>query len=299
LLSLIAVSTTVAGIIEGPERGWTGPVTTTLISAGVAAGIGFVIRELRADHPLLDVRLFRSALFGAGSLAITAQFFASFGFFFATLQYLQFVVGYSPLRAAAALLPLPVVMIPLARHAPRIAARIGFVRITPIGLVLSALGLAVISQVGVEFSAPRFTAGLVVFGAGMALAGTPSTTAITAALPAARQGVASAVNDTARELGSAFGIAILGSALNQTYRDTLAPALTGLPDQVQQVALRSVAFTSSDRIALAGQAGAHLVERAQSAFVDGIASALLTASVVCLLAAVVVAVLARRAGHAA
>lgn len=302
LLSLVAVSAVVAGIIEGPGRGWGDTVTVALLGTGVAAGIAFVLWELRAAHPLLDPRLFRLPLFSAGSLAITAQFFASFGFFFTALQYLQFVVGYSPLKAAAALLPLPFVMIPLARNAPRIAAKVGFGRLTPLGLVLTATGLVVISQVGVELVYWQFAAGLVVFAMGMALAGTPSTTAITASLPPSKQGVASAVNDTARELGSAFGIAILGSALNQTYRDSLAPVLqniAGLPDQVSEAALRSVAFTSSDRIGQLGDTGTQLVVQARAAFVDGVSTALLTAAAVSVLAAVAVALISRRANPVA
>ena len=74
---------------------------------------------------MLDPRLFALRGFSAGSLSITVQFFAAFGFFFAALQYLQFVVGLSPLQAALRLLPLPLVMVPLARNAPRLARRIG------------------------------------------------------------------------------------------------------------------------------------------------------------------------------
>ncbi len=126
LLSLVAVSAIVFGIIEGPERGWGDP----LHGGGPdprdpVAGSTFTRWELRRPAPLLDPRLFRIRGFSAGRLTITAQFFASFGMFFVMLQYLQFVVGRSPLRAALALLPLPVVMIPLARNAPRIARRVG------------------------------------------------------------------------------------------------------------------------------------------------------------------------------
>lgn len=298
VLSLVAVAGVVAGIIEGPERGWTDTLTLGLLGTGVAAGVSFVAWELRAAHPLLDPRLFRLPLFGAGALAIAAQFFASFGFFFTALQYLQFVAGYSPLKAAVALLPLPIVLIPLARNAPRIAAKVGFSRITPLGLLLSGAGLVVLSQVGVELTYWHFAAGLMVFAMGMALAGTPSTTAITSSLPPSKQGVASAVNDTARELGSAVGIAILGSALNQAYRDSIAPVLAGiqgLPDQVAEAALRSVAFTSSDQVAGLGDVGAQLVVQARAAFVDGVSAALLTAAVVCGLAAVVVGLVSRRA----
>jgi EmrB/QacA subfamily drug resistance transporter len=292
LLSLVGVAGTVFGVIEGPERGWTDSLTLTGLAAGVVALGAFVLWELRTDHPMLDPRLFRNRGFSAGALIIMVQFFATFGLFFVVIQYLQFVVGRSPLEAALALLPLPLVMIPLAHHAPRLAARFGFRRLAPVGLLLTASGLVVVSQVSEELSYGRFALGLVLFAAGMALAGTPSTTAITESLPESKQGIASAVNDTARELGSALGIAILGSVLNQQYRDGMADAVRGLPPALAEGAQSSVAFTQSDGVRRLGAAADQLATAGQHAFVDGIAGALLLAAGVVALTAVVAARLA-------
>ena len=293
-LSLVAVGGVVLGIIEGPEQGWGDPLTLGALATGVAAGLLFVLWELKHPHPLLDPRLFRLRGFSAGSLAIAIQFFASFGLFFTVLQYLQFVADLSSLMAAVCLLPLPLVMIPLARNAPRIAARVGYRRIAPVGLGLTAAGLLVISTVGTDFVYGWFAVGLVVFAMGMALAGTPSTTAITEALPHQKQGVASAVNDTARELGSALGIAILGSALNQAYRDGMAEAVRSLPAQAREAALSSIAFTSSPQVEAAGAAARPVVEAARRSFVDGVHGALVVAAAVALVGAVAVLLLAPR-----
>jgi EmrB/QacA subfamily drug resistance transporter len=292
LLSLLAVAGTVFGIIEGPERGWGDALTVTGLVIGITALVAFVLWELRVDQPMLDPRLFRNRSFSAGSLTVMVQFFAAFGLFFVVIQYLQFVVGRSPLQTAVAMLPLPLVMIPLARNAPRIARRVGFRRLAPVGLALTATGLVVVSQVDRELTYATFALGLVLFAMGMALAGAPATTAITESLPESKQGVASAVNDTARELGSALGIAILGSVLNQQYRDGMSEAVHGLPSAVAEGAQGSIAFTQSPELGQFGSAGLDLVVAAQQAFVDGISGALLLAAGIVAVAAVVVAILA-------
>ena len=292
LLSLVAVAGIVFGIIEGPERGWGDGLTVAGLVAGTLALVAFVLWELHVDQPLLDPRLFRDRSFSAGALTVMVQFLATFGLFFVVIQYLQFVVGRSPLEAAVALLPLPLVMIPLARNAPRIARRVGFRRLAPVGLALTASGLVIVSQVDTELAYGYFALGLVLFAAGMALAGTPSTTAITESLPETKQGVASAVNDTARELGSALGIAILGSVLNQHYRDGMTDAVQGLPPAVADAAESSIAFTQSAQVEQFGSAARGLVSAAQHSFVDGIAASLLIAAGIVAVTAVIVALLA-------
>ena len=292
LLSLVAVTAFVFGIIEGPERGWTDALTLGAIGLGVAAGVLFVLWELRMKQPLLDPRLFRIRGFSAGSLTLVAQFMAAFGFFFVVLQYLQFVTGRSPLEAALALLPLPFVLLPTARTAPLVAQRIGFRRLGPIGLLSSAIGFVILSQLQVDSSYLHFVVGLLFFGFGMGAAGTPATTAITSSLPMEKQGVASAWNDTARELGSAFGIAILGSLLNQGYRDGMVEAVAGLPEQIAERVLGSVAFTAAPEVAAFGERGQQLVDAGRAAFVGGVGDALLVGAAVLVTGAVIVAVLA-------
>jgi EmrB/QacA subfamily drug resistance transporter len=297
LLSLVTVGSLVFGIIEAPDRGWTDPVTLAALSVGIVAGIAFVLWELRVEHPLLDPRLFRLRHFSAGSITIAIQFFASFGFFFIVLQYLQYVTGRSALEAAIALLPLPFVLLPTARTAPRVAARFGFRRVAPVGLVFSALGFLVLSQLTIDTPYWFFAIGVVLFGFGMGLAGTPATTALTSSLPMSKQGVASAMNDTAREVGSAFGIAILGAVLNQAYQDAMGPVVASLPPEIASRVLGSIAFTASPAIDGLGAAGQALVASARDAFVSGVSASVSVATVVLGVAAVVVFVWAGREGE--
>ncbi len=294
LLSLVAVTGLVFGVIEGPERGWGDALVLGGLGGGLLALAAFVLWELHTDQPLLDPRLFRLPGFGTGALSLTVQFFAAFGFFFIVLQYLQFVAGLSPLEAALSMLPMPLVLIPLARRAPGIAERVGINRTGALGLALIAAGLIVLSFMGVELSYWHFAAGLVLFAAGMALAGTPATTAIVSSLPAAKQGVASAVNDVSREFGSALGIALLGSVLNESYRSGLGDAVSGLPDGVAVRAEESISFVDKAPLEQLGAAGARLAAEAQQAFVDATGSALLVAAGILLAAAAYVLLRAPR-----
>ena len=189
--------------------------------------------------------------------------------------------------AAVALLPMPFVLLPIARGAPLVAERVGFRRVAPAGLLLMAIGFALLSQLRIDTSYWFFLVGLLFFAAGMGLAGTPSTTAITSALSESKQGVASALNDTARELGSAFGIAILGSILNQAYRDGMSGAVAGLPPQIGDRILASVAFVSVPEVHQLPGADA-LIATAQQSFLNGVTAAVFAGSVILFVAAIVV-----------
>jgi EmrB/QacA subfamily drug resistance transporter len=289
VLSLLAVGGIVFGIIEIPERGGDDPLALGVLAAGFAALIAFVLWEWRSPAPLLDPRLFAVRGFGMGSLSLAVQFFAAFGFFFAALQYLQFVAGLSPLWAAACLLPMPFILIPLARFSPRLAERFGYRRVAPVGLLLIAAAFVVFAHLEVELNYAVFGSGMVLFATGMALSGAPSTTAITQSLPPGKQGVASAVNDTAREVGSALGIAVLGSILTATYKEGVQDAIAGLPPAIGAAVESSIAFTQSDRVAEFGAAAQPVIDAAQTAFLDGVTTALLVAAVVLAVTAAVTA----------
>lgn len=292
LLSLVAVAGVVFGIIESADHGWTDPLTLTPLVVGGAAVAAFVPWELAHPAPLLDPRLLKVRGFSSGSLSVTMQFFAMFGFLYAILQYLQFVVGYSPLAAAVRLLPMAFVLLPTARIAPRIAQRVGFRWMGFLGLLVLGAGLLVLSTLDRHLSYGTMVVGLVLFGAGAGTAGTPATTSITASLPRSKQGVASAVNDVSRELGSAIGIAVLGSTMAATYRDDVARVTGALPAPLADALQSSVAATQAPQLAAMGQRGTDIVVAAQNAFVDGVSHALVIAAGVVFVAAFLVLLLA-------
>jgi MFS family permease len=160
---------------------------------------------------------------------------------------------------------------------PALVDRFGPARIGPLGLLLMAAGFAVFSTADVDSGYWLLLAGVVLLGAGAALATTPATTAIVSSLPRSKQGVASAVNDLAREVGGALGIAVLGSALTDRYQAGIADALAGTPTDLAHRAQDALpaALALAERL---GPNGADLAARAQAAFVDGLGLAMLIAA---------------------
>ena len=287
VLSALGIGALVLGIVFGAESGWTGPVALSALSTAASALAAFVAWELRTPRPMLDVRLFALRGFSTGALAITVQFLCLFGFFLVGMQFVQLILGYSALHAAVSLLPMAVIVMPMSRVAPHLVERFGPRAVMTTGLVSLSTGLVVMSRLDEASGYGHFLAGLAAFGLGMALTSTPSTTAIVGSLPRAKQGVGSAVNDVSRELGSALGIAILGSLFNRGYADAVSGATVGLSPE----AAHAVAESAGAGLAVAGHAGPAgqpLAEAVRHAFGAGIGDAMTAGAVIAALTAVVV-----------
>ena len=167
-------------------------------------------------------------------------------------------------------------MMATSRLTPRLASRFGTRLVCASGLTLIAIGMAIMAQLEAHSSYSLMAVGLVVLGVGMGAAMTPATSAITEALPTAQQGFGSALNDLAREVGGAIGIAILGSLLSATYRSSVD--VSGLPAHV--------ATRVKESFAVAPHTSGPIAARASDAFVTAMHVALLTASGIALVAAV-------------
>ncbi len=228
VLSVFAVGGIVLGIQEGPERGWSDPLAMAGLAIGIVALLSFVAWELRLarddGHPLLDLRIFRERALSAGSLALFVPFMAMFGIMLVLVQFMTAVLGYSAFRSALSLLPMAAVMMGLSPVAPALAARIGARRIMGLGLGLLTAGLFLMAVLVERRTYLSILPGLLVLAAGMGISMTPATTAITGSLPKAQQGVASALNDTVREVGGAIGT-VLVVGLSPRH----SPAIDGEP----------------------------------------------------------------------
>ena len=285
VLSAVGVGGLVLGIIEGPESGWTSLLTLGSLIVAVAAVVGFVLWELRSREPLLDPRLFRLRGFGTGAASLFIMFLAMFGFMLVAMQFLQQILGYSPLKAAVALLPQMLVMMPLAAMAAPLSLRVGQRRLCTIGLAIGAAGMAMFMILDAQSSYWELFVPMMVLSVGVGLAMTPATTAIVSSLPLAKQGVASAVNDTAREVGGVLGVAVLGSAFNTAYRGRITGHLDGLPADVADGARQGPALAFEHAHELGGRAGAELTSAAQAAFESGLRAAVLISAALFALAA--------------
>jgi EmrB/QacA subfamily drug resistance transporter len=288
LLSIAAAGGLVFGIIEGPSRGWTDPVTLFGLLGGALAGVLFLRWELRTPAPLLDPRLFQKHGFATGSASLFLQFFALYGFFFVALQFLQLMLGYSTLISAVALMPAVALMLPLSTVAATLAERYGQRIVGAAGLIVAAAGFAVLALMTASSGYGQFVVGLALTAAGASLAMTPATNAIIGSLPRAKQGVASAVNDAARELGSAFGVALLGSAFNSAYRGSIDGSLHGLPASIAAAAhgAPAAALVAAQQ---AGPAGQSLATAARHAFMTGSRAAMLIGAALLVVGAAYVA----------
>lgn len=269
VLSALGIGGLVLGIHEGPEQGWTVAITLVSLAVGLVALVAFAVWELRQAAPLLDVRVFADRSLAGGSITLLIVFAVMFGLFLVLVQFLQAVLGWSALRAATGLLPMAAVLMPLATASATIAQRFGTRRILLAGVTLFGIGLALLASL-TSVSGGYWSAfpGLIVLGAGMGLAMTPSTMAITDGLPADRQGVASALNDTVRELGGAVGIALIGSVLNSGYRAGVADTAARLPAELARPVEEGIgtALATAPRL---GPDAPSVIEAAREAFLDG------------------------------
>lgn len=283
LLSAVAVGGLVLGFHEGPDRGWTDPITMVSLVVSLAAFVAFLAVELRGNHPLLDVRLFRIRGLATGSLNLFVVFGVMFSLFLILVQYLQAVLGYSALTAAAALLPMALLMMPLSVLAPAVAEKKG-IRLPLIG-GMAMLTIGVVLLAALADPADGYLSvlpGLLVLGCGVGFAMSPSTEAITASLPEEKQGVASALNDTVRELGGAIGIALSGSVLNAGYRSSIQDATAQLPPEIAEPINDGIGGAVAVTTQM-GSDGIDLLNAARQAFVDGMQPALYLAAGVAVL----------------
>jgi predicted MFS family arabinose efflux permease len=205
------------GLVRGNSAGWGSAETAGSLAAGTVAALAFVAWERRAVSPMLPPRLFRSPAFSAGNAVIFVLNASITGAIFLMSQFQQVVLGQSPLSAGLRLLPWGIVPFLIAPRAGALADRVGERSLVVSGLMLQAVGMAWIAAVaapGVSYLV--LVVPMSLFGAGFALAIPALTRSVTSTVTAADIGTASGAFSTMRQLGAAFGVAVLGAAFAAT-----------------------------------------------------------------------------------
>jgi EmrB/QacA subfamily drug resistance transporter len=209
----------VFALIEEPRRGWGDPVILGTLVGGIFLFAFFLGWERRTDQPMLPLRLFRRRNFTIANVETLFVWGALSTITFFLALFLQQIVGYSPLQAGLALLPITVVMFALSRYVGRFSARIGPRLFMGIGPVLCAVGLLMLMRLNRDLSyTTDLLPGVIVFALGLALTVAPVTSTVLADAGAGDAGIASAVNNAVARVAGLLGIAVVGVAV--AGRDT-------------------------------------------------------------------------------
>jgi EmrB/QacA subfamily drug resistance transporter len=272
VLSILGLTGILYAIIEAPTEGLTNPTVLTCLIAGVVGASLFALWELHTDHPMLDVHFFQNPRFTAASVSITLAFFAMTGLLFFLTQYLQSVLGYTPLRAGLALIPVAVTMMISSPSSARLDARFGSKATVATGMTIAAGGVALLMVARVNSPYALVAAILAILGLGLGCVMTPATNSIMGSLPLGKAGVGSAVNDTTRQIGGALGVAVLGSITNAVYRSNVqsTAAVQALPAAARSVVRAGIGNVVLVAHALPPAARAAVVAGADHAFVHAI-----------------------------
>ncbi|MGA5268388.1 MFS transporter [Streptomyces lydicamycinicus] len=281
LLSMIGMAGVVFAIISGPVTGWLSGRVLISAAIGLAGLAVFALWELRVPYPMLDMHFFRNRRFiGAVSGGILVAFGMG-GSMFLLTQHLQLVLGYGPLDAGLRMAPLAVtvILINFTGLSARLLPRLGTPGMIVSGMSLLAAGLAAISLLGGDSYGGMLT-GLIVMGAGVALAMPTMANAIMSAIPPAKAGVGAGVNGTLMEFGQGLGVAVLGAVLNSRFVALLPLVAAGAGSLPAALARTR---TDAERTAV------------QDAFAAGIGTSQLFGAAAVFLGGLVAAVLLRRA----
>jgi EmrB/QacA subfamily drug resistance transporter len=282
LLSTATMALLVYTIIEAPSYGWASGRSVAGFAVSAALFAGFLVRERRAESPMLDVRLFRNMRFSAASGAVTVAFFTLFGFIFLMTQYFQFIRDYGPLSTGVHLLPVALAVGAGSVAGTQLAVRAGTKLVVTAGLVAMAafygwVAATTTATVGYGIISVQ----MVLYGLGMGFTSAPATESIMGAVSRRHAGVGSAVNDSTRLLGGTLGVAVIGSIYASLYGSRLTARLpAGLPGSVSATAHQSVGAAIAVSGKVPGAVGQAVRGAATDAFLHGLQVGCLVAGLV-------------------
>ncbi len=294
VLSLIGVLAVIYGLKQTAQDGL-GPLAVLSIAAGLALGVAFVRRQQRLPDPLIDLRLFHLSAFNGALAANTLGFFVNFGIAVFIAQYLQLVIGLSPFEAGLWTVPYACSFLVGALLTPLLVRLVQPAFAMAGGLVVSAVGFGLLTQVDGDSALATLVSGSVVFAIGLAPVYTLAADLMVGAAPPERAGAAAGISETSSEFGGALGIATLGAIGTAVYRDEVEGALpAGAPDQAAEAASDTLGAAVAAGDELPGELARPLVDVAQEAFTQALQVAAALSAAVAIAAAVLAGTLVRR-----
>jgi DHA2 family multidrug resistance protein-like MFS transporter len=292
-LSLVAVLAVVYGLKQVAQDGLGGPQIAA-IAVGLALGAVFVWRQKRLADPLIDLNLFRIPAFSASLAVYTLGILVLFGSFLFIYQYLQLVLGLSPLEAGVVTLPSFVAFVIGSMLAPLFAKRMQPAWAMAGGLALAAVGMLGLTQVTAETGLAVIIVTSFVYSLGIAPVFTLTNDLIIGAAPPERAGAASAISETGAELGGALSIAILGTLGTAVYRTQVEDDIpASVPDEEAEAARDTLGGAVAASRDLADSLANQVLDVAQAAFTQGLQVVALVSAIMAGLAAVGVALFLR------
>ncbi|MFD7884831.1 MFS transporter [Streptomyces bauhiniae] len=277
------------GVVLGVKRlgggeDMTGPLTLVPLLVGVALLVLFVRRQSRRAHPLVDLSMFRRAAFSTSVGCIVLAMLALVGLELIAAQYLQLVLGLSPLQTGLRLLPLTVAAMAAGLAGARVLRGLGPRRMVCAGFVLTAVAVVTLTAMGGHDNTPLLLTGFVLLGFGLETTLFGAYESMLSEAPADRAGGAAAIGETSYQLGAGIGIALLGSVMNAAYAPAL-DSVPGVPASASSAAGRSLGEAYEVAARLGGPAGAALRHAARDSFVHGLHVTLLVSAGLLLLGA--------------
>jgi EmrB/QacA subfamily drug resistance transporter len=286
-LTATGLGTLVYAIIEAPTRGWGDALVLAMLAASVVLITALVLRERRAERPMLDMTLLAHRGFLFNTIAATLVMFVLSGLLFVLPPYLQAVLGNDALGTGVRLLPMMGGILIASRTAPQAAVRFGGRATVSAGLVVLAFAAFLGSRTTVDSGYGYTALWLSITGLGFGFSLMPAMGNALGAQPRDRAGSGSGLLMTLRQVGGAIGIALLGSLLSNAFRDRLD--VTGLPAGAADTARESVVAAHLVAERTGPGNAADLVASANSAYVHGMGVVLLVCGVAALVSALLAA----------
>jgi len=271
LLITAAIASLTWGLIEAGNRGWTDGMILGAFGLAILFGAAFVYVEAHTARPMVPLRFFRASTFTGANIDAFALSFLLAGVAFIMTLYQQNVHGFSAVRTGLSLLPMVATTMIFSPIAGVMIGRVGPSRLISVGMLITAAGTLLFLRAGVDASYLDIVPAFVVLGFGMSFIWAPMSTAVLNSVESFKSGVASAINGAGREIGTAFGIALLGTVLNRVYqaRYNAAPAVNAIKSDPATTTLSPIVDAIGSGATLAGngigQVRAELARSAESA----------------------------------